>query len=767
MVAIPMTAKLHQSISVFEQVHTSASSLLEKNHGDLGVVRETSGFPDEIRSDLEHLNSYQVFEGASAESAVPPPAYFLAPGGSDRKHYVISRTVFAGADHTGRTNPLSHHFVVSTKDLAEASNPGQILDSLRGLYLSHWAGKPHRLNTPMRLRLPEKPGNDAPFPSSTWSHLVDSNFACHVIAFVAECLTTTPEDQSIVFVIPTDLGNGIADLIVDIFAVIPQYLSCQLSLRSHVIKMPGVAGHCRLMFTYPGTEYLHVCIRRQDRYRPVIIDLAGGSSSPLMIKDYGTHLCAALRNHGHRGVIAELVQHRDELGVISDPDGTPFSDYLTLVRQLRSRHPLQNLPRLLSQLTQVSHASGKAYAIAAAQLSKCTVDHVTAHKEKSNWPQLINLAFSSQAPHDAQDYAKRAIEQLFCFALPALSATRDSLHVQSNIVRNFTRRFLERKGVFRKVLTVARQRQSEDYILCIRRTFWDLKPSIGLDELWACMLRADDSNNSIDSDLPQIARDYTAFMIRQKRYSPLSVVSALRGREIAAGDVDLQKSIFDLLEASVSTTELQQVVRALLRPLGVASPLHEVYDRTKHSKEVQTAFEAELKVKHSPAQKAPAVPRVSYKEYQNQYPGVRNGPPRGPRLESPFSFWKPHVLKRGYNKSFVLLSVMLIVPIPLVFAAIGIIIRRESLQKDGFLKGLFRSTGSIPSSVPFPSTLQICAIVCFPISILLLLVVSLLASRNPDLSKRDAWLNRWGSAAILAIFACAGTIISTWFWLVK
>jgi hypothetical protein len=52
MVAIPMTAKLHQSISVFEQVHTSASSLLEKNHGDLGVVRETSGFPDESATGL-------------------------------------------------------------------------------------------------------------------------------------------------------------------------------------------------------------------------------------------------------------------------------------------------------------------------------------------------------------------------------------------------------------------------------------------------------------------------------------------------------------------------------------------------------------------------------------------------------------------------------------------------------------------------------------------------------------------------------------------
>ncbi len=57
-----MSGKTQADIAVFEQVYTSASALLDRTHGDLGVVCETVGFPREIQADLDRLNSYQPLE---------------------------------------------------------------------------------------------------------------------------------------------------------------------------------------------------------------------------------------------------------------------------------------------------------------------------------------------------------------------------------------------------------------------------------------------------------------------------------------------------------------------------------------------------------------------------------------------------------------------------------------------------------------------------------------------------------------------------------
>ncbi len=61
-----MSDKPPSNAAVFEQVYTSARALLNRSHGDLGVVCETAGFPKEIQPELDRLNSYQTLESLPA-----------------------------------------------------------------------------------------------------------------------------------------------------------------------------------------------------------------------------------------------------------------------------------------------------------------------------------------------------------------------------------------------------------------------------------------------------------------------------------------------------------------------------------------------------------------------------------------------------------------------------------------------------------------------------------------------------------------------------
>ncbi len=105
---------------------------------------------------------------------------------------------------------------------------------------------------------------------------------------------TSSVTSAVVFVIPSNLGEEVCDLLADLLAVLPANAAFGISARTHVLSPPGIAGQCRVMFTYPKTDFLNQVWRRQDDDRPVIIDLVKGPSAEMQFHDYGRQIEQAL-----------------------------------------------------------------------------------------------------------------------------------------------------------------------------------------------------------------------------------------------------------------------------------------------------------------------------------------------------------------------------------------------------------------------------------------------------------------------------------------
>ena len=588
-----MNAKTQANTAVFEQVYTSASALLDRTHGDLGVVCETVGFPREIQTDLDRLNSYQPLESRSGESPDKhPPAYTLSSQGPQGSFYSISRTVFAGADHTGRTNPLAHHFVVPTEAVRGDSAPADLLHSLSSLFLFRWDSVPRRLEHPRDVSIVKRLESGQSFPSAAWLRLASGKRVAEILGFFAEQMTSSAvsADVSVVFVIPSTLGDDVCHLLADLLAVLPAYAAFTISARTHVLSPPSIAGQCRVMFTYSNTAFLIQARRRQDVARPVIIDLAGGESSELQFKDYGRKLERALIAGASAHDIKLLVDLRSQMGVVQESGGTPFSDFISLQQQLKSPELMRDVDAILPLLDNVARASKAAETVAAGLLAKGIVGHFNARKGKSDWHALATLAFSNGVPDKPQQLAGKAIEQCIARSLPVIFEHPLLGGESAGRIQKWLQKCVDRKGIVSSILQHAAKHPMQQNVDCVRQTFRDLKPNATPDDFCDWVGIFDALEGPTIQPIRKLIGEFAALKAETREIDPLTLMRAIPQIIDNCEESDRYPILFRLVEASATTNQLGEFVRLVVETYGADGEFITGYDVSKHSSIVRSAI---------------------------------------------------------------------------------------------------------------------------------------------------------------------------------
>lgn len=588
-----MNPKPQASTAVFEQVYTSASALLDRAHGDLGVVCETVGFPREIQPDLDRLNSYQPLEDASSKSPDKhPPAYTLSPRGTQGKFYSISRTVFAGADHTGRTNPLVHHFVLSTEAVPAGSTPADLLLSLRSLFLFRWNSEPQRMEHPRELKILKRLESESIFPSAAWLRLASAKRVAEIFGFFAEHMTSTAvsTDISVVFVIPSTLGDDVCDMLSDLLALLPAYAAFSISARTHVLSPPSITGQCRVMFTYANTPFLIQTRRRQDGVRPVIIDLVGGESTPLQCRDYGELIERSLCGNCMTHDIKTLVDLRSLMSVVQELGGTPFADFVTLNQYITSLDPMQNVDAILPLLDNVTRASKAAEVVVASLLAKGIVSHFNARKGESDWHALTTLGFSGPVPDKPRQLAIQAIEKCLPQALPFVLGHPLLCKGSPGKLQRWLQECVEREGAVSTLLQHSLRYPTPQNLGCIRTTLLDLRPRVTQDSLyaWGNILHA--AQGSAVQSLCSVVAEFVAIKAEAHELTPKALMRSIPQIIDKCEKSEQHAILFRLIEAVATTNQLEEFVRSVATTYGSDGKFITDYDISRHSRRVRAAI---------------------------------------------------------------------------------------------------------------------------------------------------------------------------------
>jgi hypothetical protein len=742
-----MNAQTQANISVFEQVYTSASALLDRTHGDLGVVCETVGFPREIQTDLDRLNSYQPLESLSGESSDKhPAAYTLAVRGPQGSFYSISRTVFAGADHTGRTNPLAHHFVVPTEAARRTSTPADLLHSLCPHFLRQWESEPRRKEHPTAVQIVKRLDSGQTFPSAAWPQLASSERIAEILGFFAEHMTSSvvSADVSVVFVIPTSLGDDACRLLSDLLAVVPETFAFSISARTHVLSPPSIAGQCRVMFTYTNTAFLIQTRRRQDDDRPVIIDLAGGESSELQFEDYGEKIKGALIAGASAHDIKLLVDLRAQMGVMQNSGGTPFSDFAKVQQLLRSPEPMHNVDAILRLLENIARASKSAESVVADLLANVVDMHFDARKADSDWHALATLAISNCVPDKPQQRAELAIEECITLALPVVFEHPLLAEKLAGKTSKWLKKCVERKDVVSAMIRYALQHQTPQNFKCVRKTLRRLKPSATPDDFynWGRILQ--ESEGPAVQPIRKLVGEFAALKISSALIAPLRLKRAIPQIIEDCEQSERNQILFEFIEASATTNQLRDFVQFVAETFGTGDDFITGYDISEHSSSiVRAAIENAMAPRDYEMKQPPRTPERSQWENIDLKPTKNN---RNLGLTNDEESW-PSTLKKACPWVGAILTGLILV---------------------AFLVFMFEfkewwPTVRRPKS--WPTMIQWHGLLSFPLSVAFSGVMYWLVWRNKDHSRiRRSIL--YLVAALFAMFAGAASTLYTGFqWL--
>ena len=752
-----MNAKTQANTAVFEQVYTSASALLDRAHGDLGVVCETVGFPREIQTDLDRLNSYQPLESRSGDSPEKhPPAYTLSSRGPEGSLYSISRTVFAGADHTGRTNPLAHHFVVLTAAVRGNSTPADLLHSLSSLFLFRWDSVPRRLEHPTDVPMVKRLESEQSFPSAAWRPLASGTHVAEILGFFAEHMTSSvvSADVSVVFVIPSTLGDDVCHLLADLLAVIPAYAAFNISARTHVLSPPSIAGQCRVMFTYSNTAFLIQARRRQDVDRPVIIDLAGGESSELQFKDYGKKLERALIADASAHDIKLLVDLRSQMEVVQESGGTPFSDFMSLQQQLQSPELMRDVDAILPLLENVARASKPAETVAAGLLAKGIVGHFNARKGESDWHALATLAFSNGVPDKPQQLAVKAIEKCITQALPVVFGDPLLGGGPAKRIRKWLQEWLERKGTVSSMIRHALRYPTEQNVECVRKILLDYKPNATPADFndWGEILQGSKRPGILE--IRKLIGEFAALKISSGLIDPLTLKQAIPQIIEDCAQSERNRILFEFIEASATRNQLCEFLQFVAQKFGTKDEFITGYDVSKHSGVVREA------IKHL----------LAPPDYKNEH-SQRTTPPRDP----PYTIPKLRTGQTGHGSGHdsgssvgTLKSACwwgLAILTGVIFVAF--LIFRLELKDMPAIKDLLNVKEWWPTLRPlhWPIMNEWIGLLAFPLSGIFLGVMDRLVRRNTDPTRMQR-SKLYLVAAIVAMFAGTASTLSVGFqWL--
>ena len=127
-----------------ELIVTSAPRGLKPNASGFCTVAATAGMSRQVMMKLEALSGYEFhFNLSDAQAPLNPVDYAhtrVTIGGETSS--VLSRIAFCGADYSGRTNKIAHHFILHPRE-QHARGPAWMMHQMaRGVFRKDWQGEP-------------------------------------------------------------------------------------------------------------------------------------------------------------------------------------------------------------------------------------------------------------------------------------------------------------------------------------------------------------------------------------------------------------------------------------------------------------------------------------------------------------------------------------------------------------------------------------------------------------------------------------------------
>ena len=151
-------------------VYTSAPKLVEAGRSGFGTVARSKSLPPLATNAIERLSKYANLRGSDRSRTVM--AHRKITVGSSRLN-VLSRIQDAGSDHTGRTNHIAHHLVLSPLEVREAISkkltPADVLDQFD--WLSSWDQPPKLFTKSEDISLSSLNPSYATSRRSTWGEV--------------------------------------------------------------------------------------------------------------------------------------------------------------------------------------------------------------------------------------------------------------------------------------------------------------------------------------------------------------------------------------------------------------------------------------------------------------------------------------------------------------------------------------------------------------------------------------------------------------------
>lgn len=272
-------------MNLYEEIYTSSAELLDGGSGNLGVVARTRGFPSELESELSAYRSYTFLADLPIGLVhLHPLRISVAMCGQSRRYLLLSQTVFAGADHTGRTRPLSHQVLIKFDEIERArASVASLAAAVFPLMLKTWTEKPSWIDPPRAIALPNRVLEAS--RSLAWPNARDLNCNEVLLIAIADALITFPQSgRAIVICLPKAKVTAALELAIELLSLLPRSIQSEIPIASHIVDVSDYPRNGALLFTYPNTPFLAHTIDRRDPRKPVLFDLTQAEREPCQDK---------------------------------------------------------------------------------------------------------------------------------------------------------------------------------------------------------------------------------------------------------------------------------------------------------------------------------------------------------------------------------------------------------------------------------------------------------------------------------------------------
>jgi len=483
---------------VEELIYTSAPKLLQPAKSHLGVVAATENFSPDVQRQLGALWSYEVPSELNLLASQKTPRFVLMPVQSHRPLTSLSRIQSAGFDHTGRTNPIAHHFVVdcdslvkndlSVADLAVWASGHYLGVDGKPEFCDRWVGDPRYC--PTRILKRQDPPR-SPFeliePISSASGISCQVLSQGMLAAADAMLKYQAQQRMLVFVIRPTAASYVLGILAAILTALPKRIQSRVSAISHVWEISDAPFGYALSFTYPRSPYLERIKTRMDAKKPIILDLA---AKPCVIPTLSSEYISFVeRDQGHwksttnppTPVLFDRV----------DPAVEQSTAVYKLKSALEDRRRESGLSSLRVVVSRASDGTKLGLSVEGIEeligcVGKDTILKCVAAKR---WPELFETWGDSIIPSAIRDYAESQVAKNFQIILQEsidLVAEQSCGSLGDKIVALIKMHVPFVGPVFRQVLQIAAT-FPDSKRLSIAST-WAMVGTPILEVAWACTL---------------------------------------------------------------------------------------------------------------------------------------------------------------------------------------------------------------------------------------------------------------------------------------